>query len=110
MLCLFPSLQTVVRACSAYPCTDWFMAHAPLLLAPHPGGVVLGRELPHLGGDQVRDPKPCMLCCAVLARELPHLGGDQVEALNPARCAVLCWRGSCRTWGATRSETLNPTR
>ncbi|GAB4823216.1 hypothetical protein N2152v2_010262 [Parachlorella kessleri] len=52
--CCDSDAQTVVRACSGFPCSDWFMAHAPLLLAAHPmGASVLGRELAHLGGDQV---------------------------------------------------------
>jgi hypothetical protein len=44
--------QSALAAASAFA-SDWFMAHAPELLAAHPAGAaLLGRELPHLGGAQ----------------------------------------------------------
>lgn len=45
--------QAAMRVCSAL-CSEWFMAHAPLLLWAHPSGAgVLNQELRHAGGSQV---------------------------------------------------------
>ncbi|PRW33780.1 nuclear pore complex NUP85 [Chlorella sorokiniana] len=45
--------QAAMRVCSAL-CSEWFMAHVPLLLMAHPSGAgVLAQELRHAGGSQV---------------------------------------------------------
>lgn len=84
--------QSVMRACSSF-CSDWFLAHAPALMAPHPAGApVLGAELAHLGGSQVE-----FYSLEYAAALMPHAPTWQLAA------AYLAW---CPAHGRAALEAL----
>lgn len=85
--------QAVMRVCSSL-CSDWFMAHAPDLLAAHPAGAPAG-VVPRQGqGGAARLPLPAPRPRWILHRRC-HLVTAQARR---------CWAGSCRTWAVARSS------
>ena len=122
--------QAAMRVCSAF-CSDWFMAHAPPLLAAHPSGGWGGWRwggrgeaclLPGVAPSffpLVCPPSlpPLHLCASPLPPTLvlplpPHSNPSLLPHPHPHSLqAPQCWPASCHTWAAARlSFTASSTR